>query len=251
MKLQAWLIAHLSPKHFYQRTSWWAPCIGTCSVIALIIGLYWGLYRTPPDYQQGDAFRIIYLHVPTAFLSLVIYSIMGMSSILFLVFRLKLCDMIAHHSAAIGALYTLIALMTGIFWARPMWGTWWVWDARLSAELLLLFLYLGYLALRQSIPDPLRAAKASALLAIVGWVDVPIIHFSVQWWATLHQGPSLSSWSKPTIAPVMLYPLILMIAALFGWYFTLLLLKIRNNILSQEAQSPWFKAYCSATLGRS
>jgi heme exporter protein C len=248
MKFWHSILKHLSLKHFYARSRWWAPILGGLSLMGFVIGLYLGLYRAPLDYQQGDAFRIMYVHVPAAFLSLLIYSIMGLNAVLFLVWRLKLCDMIAHHSAAIGANYTLIALITGALWGKPMWGTWWVWDARLSSEFILLLLYLGYQALRRAIPDPLRAAKASALLAMIGWIDVPIIHFSVQWWATLHQGPSISAWSKPSIAPVMLYPLIIMILAFFLFYASLLLVKIRSNILMRESQSLWIKKYFSRTV---
>lgn len=229
-------------KQVYRLAHYAIPSFGFLALITVGFGLYSGLYCAPADYQQGDAFRIMYVHVPAAFLSLGIYSFMGLNAFIFLVWRIKLADMLAASSASIGATYTVIALITGALWGKPMWGTWWIWDARLSSELILLFLYLGYGALRGAIPGADRAAKASAILAIIGLVDIPIIHFSVQWWATLHQGPSLASFSKPSIAFSMLYPLMLMILAFVFFYLTVLCIKVRTLITLREKNSQWLRA---------
>ncbi len=228
-------------KQFYALSRNGIPIFGILALITLVWGLYTGFYVAPADEQQGEAFRIMYVHVPAAFLSLGIYSFMALNALVFLVWRLKLADFFAASSASIGALYTLIALITGSLWGKPMWGTWWIWDARLTGELILLFLYLGYSALRLSIPSKERAAKASAILAILGWVDIPIIHFSVQWWATLHQGPTVGYFGRPSIATSMLYPLILMIGAFAFFYLSILLIKVRTMILDRERKSQWLR----------
>jgi heme exporter protein C len=230
-----------SPKYSYQITGICLPWFALICLGLMAYGTWSGLWLAPKDYQQGDAFRIIYVHVPCAFLSLAIYSIIFGSSIIYLVWRIKLADIVAAVSAQLGAIYTLIALLSGAFWGKPMWGTWWIWDARLTSELILLFLYLGYMGLRSAISEFERAAKACAILAIVGMVDIPIIHFSVEWWTTLHQGATLSKLAKPSMAPEMLSPLLIMIAAFFLFYCTLLMMRVRSEILKREWRTQWVR----------
>lgn len=228
-----------SPPHFYALTSKLLPYLGLLCLLCMVIGCVTGLYFAPPDYQQGEGFRIIYVHVPAAFLSLAIYTIIFMYSVLFLVWRIKLADVLAKSSAPIGAAFTLIALMTGALWGKPMWGTWWIWDARLTSELILLFIYLGYIGLRSAIPDIAASARIAGIFAVVGMVDIPIVHFSVQWWQTLHQGPTLAKLAKPTMAWEMLYPLYLMLIAFGLFYLLLLLIQSRSELLNREANTQW------------
>lgn len=222
------------------------PWLGLMSGLFLVFGLVGGLWLAPADYQQGNAFRIIYVHVPSAFWSLGVYSVMFACSIVYLLWRVKLADIVASASASLGATFTLIALVTGAFWGKPMWGTWWIWDARLTSELILFFLYLGYLGLRSAISDQHRSAKAGAVLALLGMIDVPIIHFSVEWWATLHQGPSLSRFARPSIANEMLYPLLAMIVGFGLFYGTVLAVRVRTLILMREQRTLWVKNWLLA-----
>ncbi len=213
------------------------PCILTFSLILISFGTVQGFFLAPTDLQQGEGYRIIYVHVPAAFWSLAIYSFIFIQSVIYLVFRIKLADNLAASSASIGASFTFIALATGALWGKPMWGTWWVWDARLTSELILLFLYLGYLGLRSAIPDLRVRAKMASTLAIIGMVDVPIVHFSVQWWNTLHQGATLMQFAKPSISSEMLIPLLLMCAG-FGFFFlAVLLLRLRTEIAQWKRES--------------
>lgn len=229
----------ISPKYCYQFSGALIPWVGLICLSFMIYGLWGGLYLAPKDYQQGDAFRMIYVHVPSALLSLFIYSVIFLNSVVFLIWRIKVADMLATASVLIGTVYTLIALITGAIWGKPMWGTWWIWDARLTSELILLFLYLGLMGLRSSIENTDRAAKATAILAIVGMVDIPIIHFSVEWWNTLHQGATLSKLARPSIANEMLYPLLSMIMGFFFFYMTLLCVRLRSEILKREWRAEW------------
>lgn len=228
-----------SPQYFYRLSNKMIPWLLITTTILFISGLIGALILAPADYQQGDGFRIIYIHVPSAFLSMTIYIAMAIAAIVSLIWRIKLADVFVSASAPLGAWFTVLALITGSIWGKPMWGTWWVWDARLTSELILLFLYIGFISLRSAMPDRNKAARASAIVILVGVVNIPIIHYSVVWWNTLHQGASLSLLSKPTIAPSMLYPLIIMIFA-FGFYFiTALLMRMRNEILIREKKSEW------------
>lgn len=185
------------------------------------------LLASPPDYQQGEAMRIMYIHVPASWLALGIYTLMAISSASFLIWRLPLGDLIAQAAAPLGAVFTLISLVTGAIWGKPMWGTWWVWDARLTSMLILFFLYIGYLALRQSFDDPLQAQKPAAYLALIGWINVPIIKGSVEWWHTLHQGASVFRLKGPALHLDMLVPLFVMFAAFGSLSLFLLLLNLR------------------------
>ena len=238
-----WIHQFGSPKYFYDISfplSKWAAII--CA-ICFISGLYGGLVLAPADYQQGDSFRIIYLHVPSAWMSLFVYLIMAFSGAVSLIWRIKITDIIARASAPIGASFTFIALVTGAIWGKPMWGTYWVWDARLTSELILLFLYLGYIALQSAFDDKRIAARAGAILALIGVVNIPIIHYSVEWWSTLHQGPTISKFNKPSIHLTMLIPLLLMVVAFKTFYITTLLIRARSEILDYECNSSWVKKY--------
>lgn len=228
----------LSLPFFYQLSIKISPWLQIISILLLIIGCVWGLYFAPLDYQQGGAFRIIYIHVPCAFLSLAVYAVIALCSAWHLIWHVKIADVIAAASAPIGLSFTALALITGAIWGKPMWGTWWVWDARLTSELILLFLYCGYIGLRSATSTQTRA-KSAAILALVGFVDVPIVHFSVNWWNTLHQGATISSFAKPAISNDMLYPLLLMLVALFVFYLAIMLQRAQGEILEREKHSRW------------
>lgn len=231
----------LSPRSFYKSSTALLPWLISAFAICFIYGLISGLFIAPADYQQGDGFRIIYVHVPSAFVAMAIYSVMAMSAILTLVWRVKIAAICMACSAPIGASFTFLALVTGSIWGKPMWGTWWIWDARLTSVLILLFLYLGFIALRSVMTDAQSRDRASALIAIVGVINLPIIHYSVLWWNTLHQGPTISQFAKPTIAPSMLYPLLSMIVAFMLFYAVILLLRMRNQIILREMKTEWVK----------
>lgn len=195
----------------------------------------------PADYQQGDAFRIIYVHVPAAWMSLFIYIVMAVQAIIVLVWRIKISEMIVISSASIGAGFTFIALVTGSLWGKPMWGTWWTWDARLTSELILLFIYLGIIMLYSAYDDKRTASRAIAILTLVGVVNIPIIHYSVVWWNTLHQGATVSKLDKPSIAVEMLIPLLLMAIAFKLYYLLALFQRVKVEILNREFNSRWAK----------
>lgn len=243
-----WTFIHrtASPKWFYRWSGFCLPWLLVIASILFIYGLYGGLVLAPADYQQGDSFRIMYIHVPCAFLSMAVYMLMAVCSLIFLVWKMKLADMVAAAAAPLGAWFTFLALVTGSIWGRPTWGTWWIWDARLTSELILLFLYFGYMALRSALPDPLQAARAAALIALVGVVNIPIIHYSVVWWNSLHQGSSLSLLHKPTIAGPMLYPLLAMLAAFFCYFVLVLFVRVRHTILQREQHTQWVKELANA-----
>lgn len=230
-----------SPPYFYQLAARSLPWLSGLFAVILVAGLYGGLVLAPADYQQGESFRIIYVHVPSAWMSLFIYIVMATSGAISLVWRIKLAEVVAISSAPIGASFTFLALVTGSLWGKPMWGTWWEWDARLTSELLLLFLYFGVMALYNAIEDKRTAARAVAILALVGVVNIPIIHFSVEWWTTLHQGPTITKLDKPSIDMSMLLPLLLMALAFKLYYLIALLLRARNEILQRERNSKWVR----------
>ncbi len=230
-----------SPINFYNTSAKIIPWIVILFLISLIVGLYWGLIIAPIDYQQGDSYRIMFVHVPSAWMSMFVYLVMAISAIIGLVWRIKLADIIAKSSAVIGASFTFIALTTGSIWGKPMWGTWWVWDARLTSELILLFLYLAYISLNSSFSNPKSGAKASAVLATVGLINLPIIHYSVNWWNTLHQGASVSKISTPTIHIEMLIPLLIMAFSFKLLYLALVLIRARNEVLLREQNSRWVR----------
>lgn len=243
-----WKSLHLfaSPKLFYRFTSAVLPGLWILCLCLFAYGLWGGLYRSPPDYQQGDAFRIIYIHVPCATLSLGIFIFMGILAAVHLIWRIKLADVIAKVSAPLGAWFTFLALFTGSLWGKPMWGTWWIWDARLTSELILLFLYLGIITLRSAIPNPESGSRACHILTLIGVVDIPIIHYSVNWWNTLHQKATLLQFAKPTMAPVMLYPLLCMLAAFFFYFLAVVLMRARSELLTREATTQWVQQMLGA-----
>jgi heme exporter protein C len=231
-----------SPEYFYRFAGsalhWLVlPCAGCFAV-----GIYAGLVLAPPDYQQGDSVRIMYIHVPAAWMSLFIYVVMAIAGILAVVWRTKIAEWTAIACAPVGAMFTAVTLITGSLWGRPTWGTYWAWDARLTAELVLLFLYLGVIALYHAIDDRRQAARAASLLAIVGLVNIPIIHFSVKWWNTLHQGSSIRLTGDNSIHDSMLWPLLIMALATKLYFVISLLNRIRVQILEAEAGKQWVQA---------
>ena len=230
-----------SPPYFYGFTERLMPWLVGVFALLTAAGLYGGLYLAPADYQQGDSYRIIYIHVPSAWMSLFIYVVMAISGAIGLIWRIKLAEIVAISSAPIGASFTFIALVTGSLWGKPMWGTWWVWDARLTSELILLFLYLGVIGLYGAIDDKRVASKAIAILALVGVVNIPIIHYSVEWWNTLHQGPTVTKMDKPSIHVSMLIPLLVMALSFKFFYLIALLQRARIELLRRERNSQWVK----------
>jgi heme exporter protein C len=234
-----WFHKFGSPPHFYRIAGNWLPWLGTIFLLLLVAGLYGGLILAPPDYQQGESYRIIFIHVPSAWMSLFIYMVMAACGVVILVWRMKIAEIVLISSAPIGASFTFLALATGSLWGKPMWGTWWVWDARLTSELILLFLYLGVIGLHGAIEDKRIAARAIAILAIVGMVNIPIIHYSVEWWNSLHQGPTVTKFDKPSIHWSMLIPLLLMALAFQVYYVLALFQSCRAELLQRERNNKW------------
>jgi heme exporter protein C len=225
-----------NPKRFMTLSSAMLPWLTTICVLCLAVGLYLG-FTAPPDYQQGETVKIMFIHVPAAWVAMMCYGLMALASLLGLVNRHPLADVAAKTAAPLGAVFTALALITGSLWGKPMWGAYWVWDARLTSFLLLLFLYLGYIALWNAIEDETRAARAAAILALVGVVNLPIIEFSVDWWNTLHQGESIIRSGGPLIAGVFLWPLGLMAVGYTTLFFTLWMIRIRTEILERRARA--------------
>jgi len=228
-----------SPPRFYRLAGRWIPWLGWASLALMLVGTIWGLGFAPSDYQQGNAFRIMYIHVPAAWLSLFIYTVMALSAAIAFIWRIKLAEVMIIANAPIGATFTFLALVTGSIWGKPMWGTYWVWDPRLTFELILLFQYFGVIALYTAITDRRVGARAAAILAMVGIVTVPIVHFSVEWWSSLHQGSSFKTLDKPAIAWSMLIPLFVMFIGTKLFYLTVLLQRSRNELLLREKQTQW------------
>ncbi len=237
LSLTARLSALANPKRFLDISGVLLPWTAGAAVLLLAAGLYMALFVSPPDYQQGETVRIMFVHVPAAWMGMFVYAVMAGASFTGLVFKHPLADMSAKAAAPLGAAFTALALFTGALWGKPMWGTYWVWDARLTSELILLFIYLGYIALWDSIEDPVRAAKATAVLALVGAVNLPIIHFSVDWWNTLHQPASLLREGGPAIHPAFLWPLLTMAVGYNVLFVWLWLLRIRTEIFRRRARS--------------
>ena len=230
-----------SPQHFYGLAGRLWPWFAALAAVLLAAGLWISFFVAPIDAQQGQGYRIIFVHVPVSQMSMLIYLVMAAWAGIGLVLNTRLSSMMASALAPTGALFAFLSLATGSLWGKPMWGTWWVWDARLTSELILLFLYLGFLALQSSIDDPRRADKACAVLALVGAVNVPIIYFSVQWWNTLHQGASVSLTSSPTMAATMLTGMLLMVVAFWMYAIAVALARVRNIILARERHTEWVK----------
>jgi heme exporter protein C len=233
------LYYYAAPATFYPLAGKLIPWFTALAVILTAIGLYISFFVAPTDFQQGEGYRIIFIHVPAAWMSMFIYVVMAFWSAIGLAFNTRLSFIMARALAPTGAMFTFVALWTGAFWGKPMWGAWWVWDARLTSELILLFLYVGVMALQAAIDDPRRSDRAGALLNLVGVVNVPIIYFSVKWWNTLHQGSSVSLTRAPSMAQIMLWGMLIM--ALAAWMYTLAvaLARARTLILERERQTEW------------
>lgn len=235
-----------SPKWFFDISGKLLPWFVVLGISLLVIGSIWGLAFAPKDYQQGDSFRIIYLHVPSAILAQSCYMMMAVSAIVSLVWKMKLADVFITSAAPLGALFTFLALFTGAVWGKPTWGTWWVWDARLTAMLVLLFLYFGVISLQSAIEDTQIASKATSILVLVGIVNIPIIKYSVDWWNTLHQPATFKLTEKPAMVPEMWIPLLVMVIAIYCFFAAVVILRMRNEILIRERKTKWVKALVSS-----
>jgi heme exporter protein C len=228
-----------SPPTFDRFAARWAPWAYALALVVMAIGLYGALFVVPADYQQGDSFRILYIHVPSAWMSLFVFALMAIYAAIALVWRIKLCEILAMACAPIGAAFTVITLATGSIWGKPMWGTWWDWDPRLTSELILLFLYLGVIGLYHAIDDRRAAARAAGLLAIVGVVLLPVIRYSVVWWNSLHQGPTIRLLGESSIDASMVPPLVWMLVGTKLWFVGSLLARARADNLAREASKDW------------
>jgi heme exporter protein C len=233
------LYYYASPATFYPLAGRLIPWFAALTAILAAIGLYISFFVAPTDFQQGEGYRIIFLHVPAAWMSMFIYLVMAFWSAIGLAFNTRLSFIMARALAPTGAMFTFVALWTGAFWGKPMWGAWWVWDARLTSELILLFLYVGVMALQAAIDDPRRADRAGALLNLVGVINVPIIYFSVKWWNTLHQGSSVSFTRAPSMAQIMLWGMLIMALAAWTYTIAVALARARTLILERERQTEW------------
>ncbi|GLS27474.1 heme ABC transporter permease [Marinibactrum halimedae] len=231
-----------SPRWFYEKSSVWLPYLWVLTASLLIAGSVWGLAFSPADAKQGNSYRIIYIHVPAAFLALAGYYVMAISGAVGLIWRIKVAELTMRAAAPIGAVLTFVSLFTGAVWGKPTWGTWWVWDARITSMLILFFLYLGVMALHNAFTHEETANKASAILALVGTVNIPIIYKSVDWWFTLHQPATIKFTSESTIDPSMLYPLLIMVIGFYALYALALILRTRVEILKRERRTKWVKA---------
>ena len=243
------LFTFASPPRFYVLAGRLIPFFYLLAIVTAVSGLYMGFFVAPTDATQGDAYRIIFIHVPAAWMSMVLYLAMAGWAAVGWAFNAKLAFMLARALAPTGALFTVLALWTGALWGKPTWGTWWVWDARLTSELILFFLYLGYIALVESIDDVRRADLAGALVALVGAVNIPVIYFSVRWWNTLHQGATIGMNSAPKMASTMLTAMLLMTVACWAYSFAVVFVRTRALVLEREQDADWVKALVRRTSG--
>lgn len=234
-----WFHRLSTAKYFYKLAGRVAPWTGALAGLLIVVGLYLALVVAPPDYQQKDAYRIMFIHVPSAWMSMFIYVFMAVCGAIGLIWRIKLAFLVSTSAAVIGASFTLTTLVTGSIWGKPMWGAWWAWDARLTSELILLFLYLGFIALQASIPNQSAAQKAGSILLLCGVINIPIIHYSVLWWHTLHQDPSISKFGAPSIHSSMLAPLLVMAFGFMLFFLTVVAIRSRALILESEKSSKW------------
>ena len=226
------MFGYANPTRFMRLSGRLLPWLAAATLALSALGLYLALFASPPDYQQGETVRIMYVHVPAAWMALFCYTSMAIASAVGLIWRHPVAELAAKATAPIGAAFTFLALVTGALWGKPMWGTWWVWDARLTSVLVLFFLYIGYIALSEAFDDPSRGTRAASILALVGFVNVPIIKFSVDWWNTLHQPASVARLGGPTIDASMLVPLLVMVVAFTTYYLWLLLIRMRSEIIA-------------------
>lgn len=236
-----WFHKWSSPRWFYQLSGRLLPWLAVLTALTLVAGVAWGLLFVPPDYKQGNSFRIIYIHVPAAAVAMAGYMVMAVAGAISLIWRIKLADMVMKCCAPIGAALTFLALVTGAIWGKPTWGTWWVWDARITSVLVLFFLYIGVLALYEAFDNKEAAGRACAILALVGAVNIPVIYWSVEWWYSLHQPASISFTGESSIHPSMLRPLILTIIGFYSFFAVSLLLFVRNEILNRERNTRWVR----------
>ena len=233
-----WL-QYAAPQRLYGLAGRIYPLAFALAAVLTVAGLYLGFWVAPADFQQGQAYRIIFIHVPASWMSMVIYVAMAFWAWLGLGFKTRVSGMMTQALAPTGAMFCFLSLWTGALWGKPMWGAWWVWDARLTSELILLFLYLGYIALTRAIDDPRRADRAGAVVALVGVVNVPIIYFSVKWWNTLHQGASVSLTKSPSMAAVMLWAMLVMTLAFWAYAVGMAFYRVRQTILERECEAAW------------
>jgi len=231
------LFKYANPTQFMKLSGMLLPWLLGLTVISFAIGLYGGLLIAPPDYQQGETVRIMFVHVPASWMAMASYSFMAVASVVGLVWKHPLADVAAKSAAPIGACFTFLALVTGSLWGKPMWGAWWVWDARLTSMLVLFFLYLGYIAIWQTIEEPIKAGRVAAILAMVGFINIPIIKFSVEWWNTLHQPASIMRSGGPTIDSSILWPLLVMIVAYTLLFSVLLMVAMRSEVIKRRIRS--------------
>lgn len=241
-----WLHPYAKPEATYQLNLKLLPWFMVPGIVTLLIGLIWGLLFAPADYQQGESYRIIFVHVPTAFWSMSFYIGMAIAALSAVVWQIRTAEWAILAIAPVGATLTFVSLFTGAVWGKPMWGTWWEWDARLTAQLILLFLYLGVMALYNAFEDERTGAKAAGVLALIGVINIPIIHYSVYWWNTLHQQSTISKaitkFEKPSMAPEMLWPLLVCLLGFLLLCSALVILRLNNEILKREARRPWAQA---------
>lgn len=246
-----WLHPYAKTERAYQLCQTLQPYFLWPSIGLLLVGSIWGLAFAPQDYQQGDSFRIIYIHVPSAILSMSTYVAMAVAALVGIVWQWRTAYMAMIAMAPVGAVMTFVALFTGAAWGKPMWGAWWVWDARLTSELILLFLYLGVIALYSAFDDKQQAGKAAGVMALVGVVNIPIIHYSVEWWNTLHQGATISKFDKPSIAPEMLWPLLINLLGFVLFIGAVTVVRLKNEIVRRERHRPWVQALAESAVGES
>jgi heme exporter protein C len=240
--LKAWWHKLGSPRWFYEISGPWQRLFGVLALVLLVTGTVWGLAFAPADYQQGNSFRIMYVHVPTAIISQSVYMLMGAAGLVLLVWRMKLADMVLAAAVPFGMSMTACALFTGAVWGKPTWGAWWVWDARTTSMLVLLFLYFGLYALRQAIPREETAGRACAVLALVGTVNIPIIKYSVNWWLTLHQPASFTLTGAPSMPPSMWVPLLINVLGIYCLFAANLIGRLKLTILDRERNTQWVRA---------
>ncbi|MBC7938269.1 MAG: cytochrome c biogenesis protein CcsA [Chitinophagaceae bacterium] len=243
------LFTFASPARFHSLAGALVPWFWAATLVLAAAGLYIGFFIAPTDATQGDAYRIIFIHVPAAWMSMWLYLVMAFWAAVGWAFNARMASMMARAIAPTGAVFTVLALWTGALWGKPTWGTWWVWDARLTSELILLFLYLGYIALVEAIDDPRRSDQAGALMAVVGAVNVPIIYFSVRWWNTLHQGATISATTPPKMASTMLTAMLLMTLACWAYAFAVTFTRARAIVLERERHTAWVHALAPTAAG--
>jgi heme exporter protein C len=247
MRLPRWFHQLGSPPYVYRLAERLCPWLGFAASVLLGIGAVWGLVLAPPDYQQNEVYRIIYIHPQTAYIGMMAYVVMAVAAGIGYVWRLKIAHAVAVSAAPIGAWFTLCALITGAIWGRPTWGTYWQWgDPRIMSETLLLFLFLGYMALRAAFDDRDKADKVTAILAVVGVVNVPIIHYSVEWWNSLHQGPTILRGDGPAMVAEMLWPFLIMVFGFTLFFYWVLLRRLQGEIVEREGDARWIRDLAGA-----